>query len=160
MQHTTNYNLNLPQGSDNYNVGDFNENFQKIDQRMKTNADRVIGADFSTDEKEVGTWIDGKPLYQKTFVDNTEHNLEFEFNTGLTNIDTIYVAQPSFGVCSNSVIYPISYAMHTNTYSLGAFVRSNGASVGVRMGGGYDTTPFTKMVITLQYTKTTDEAPS
>ena len=25
--------------------------------------------DYSTDEKVVGTWIDGKPIYQKTFVD-------------------------------------------------------------------------------------------
>ena len=36
---TTNYKLTLPAGNDNYDVGDFNGNFIKIDAQMKANAD-------------------------------------------------------------------------------------------------------------------------
>lgn len=34
MQKTTNFNLNLPEDNDIYNVGDFNENFEKIDEQL------------------------------------------------------------------------------------------------------------------------------
>lgn len=113
---------------------------------------------YSTEERVVGSWLDGKPLYQKTIIDNSTHNLEFEMNTGLTNIDTIYIMQPSYTLCSNNVIYPISYAMNTNAYAIGAFVRSSGEIIGIRMGRGFDNLPLTKIVITLQYTKTSDNA--
>ena len=40
------------------------------------------GHNYSTDEQVVGTWIDGKPIYQRTFVllnysdnDNTRHHV-------------------------------------------------------------------------------------
>lgn len=36
---TTNYGLTLPANNDNYDVGDFNGNFSKIDAQMKANAD-------------------------------------------------------------------------------------------------------------------------
>lgn len=36
---TTNYKFTLPAGNDNYDVGDFNGNFIKIDAQMKANAD-------------------------------------------------------------------------------------------------------------------------
>lgn len=36
---TTNYKLTLPAANDNYDVGDFNGNFIKIDAQMKANAD-------------------------------------------------------------------------------------------------------------------------
>lgn len=41
---TTNYKLTLPAGNDNYDVGDFNGNFIKIDAQMKANADAAKNA--------------------------------------------------------------------------------------------------------------------
>ena len=48
------------------------EKIKALLSELKTNIenlpDRVIS--FSSDEKIVGTWIDGSPLYSKTFVNN------------------------------------------------------------------------------------------
>lgn len=41
---TTNYELTLPANNDNYDVGDFNGNFSKIDAQMKANADAAKNA--------------------------------------------------------------------------------------------------------------------
>ena len=44
MQQTTNYNLNLPEGTDVVNpLVDYNPNFSTIDSAMKANADRTVG---------------------------------------------------------------------------------------------------------------------
>lgn len=44
MQQTSNYNLNLPEGTDIVNpLVDYNPNFTAIDSAMKANADRTVG---------------------------------------------------------------------------------------------------------------------
>lgn len=44
MQQTSNYNLNLPEGTDVVNpLVDYNPNFSTIDSAMKANADRTVG---------------------------------------------------------------------------------------------------------------------
>ena len=44
MQQTTNYNLNLPEGTDIVNpLVDYNPNFSTIDSAMKANSDRTVG---------------------------------------------------------------------------------------------------------------------
>ena len=45
---TTNYNLIKPAANDNYDVADFNANFDAIDAQMKANADAASGAASST----------------------------------------------------------------------------------------------------------------
>lgn len=45
---TTNYNLIKPAANDNYDVADFNANFDAIDAQMKANADAASGAAPST----------------------------------------------------------------------------------------------------------------
>lgn len=41
MKYTSNYNLKLPEGSDFYNVEDFNSNATAIDTAVKANADGI-----------------------------------------------------------------------------------------------------------------------
>lgn len=45
---TTNYNLIKPAANDNYDVADFNANFDAIDAQMKANADAASGAASGT----------------------------------------------------------------------------------------------------------------
>ena len=51
-----------------------------IQYTKTTDSSISIGSDtdYSTEEKVVGTWIDGKPIYQKTF---TELNIQLVFNS-------------------------------------------------------------------------------
>lgn len=58
---TTNYKLTLPAGNDNYDVGDFNGNFIKIDAQMKANADAAETAgDTAADHTHGAITNDGK----------------------------------------------------------------------------------------------------
>lgn len=49
--------------------------------------------EYSTTEKVVGKWIDGKPLYEKAFVFTTATGLQqwHEVNHNIQNIDKIFV---------------------------------------------------------------------
>ena len=47
------------------------------------------GNDYSTDEQIIGTWIDGKPLYQKTFEVNSLGSGTKTIAHGISNIGTI-----------------------------------------------------------------------
>ena len=115
----------------------------------------AIGSDtdYSTTEKIVGTWIDGKPLYQKT-VDcgalpnatsiNKAHNI--------SNIDKII---NTYGIGINNVgISIIVGGCSTNTNHTGdiglAVTRSNISLLTYMDRSNYNA------YITLQYTKTTD----
>lgn len=58
---TTNYGLTLPANNDNYDVGDFNGNFSKIDAQMKANADAAKNAgDTAGDHTHGAITNDGK----------------------------------------------------------------------------------------------------
>lgn len=48
---------------------------------------------YSLEEQVIGTWIDGKPLYQKTFIITSPSVIKKEciYSTDLTDIDTIWV---------------------------------------------------------------------
>ena len=97
---------------------------------------------YSEEEREIGVWIDSKPLYQKTFdlgsdisVSNTSW---YNSIVIVTNIEKISSA---WGMYSGGTYYPLM-AYHTNDDVNVLAARANsGASV---------------RYLTLQYTKTTD----
>ncbi len=49
MKYSTNYNLKLPEGSDFYDVQDFDDNFTGIDTQMKANADAIANINTELD---------------------------------------------------------------------------------------------------------------
>jgi len=102
--------------------------------------------DYSTDEKIVGTWIDGKPIWQKTFVGTTSSNKkETDINHGI-EIETPIA---TFGYVNKGSQYvPTGFYNGTNFFS--AFCSLT--SIGLRVQELYYNCPF---VITIQYTKTT-----
>lgn len=93
---------------------------------------------YSTEEQVVGTWIDGKPIYQKTYTNlgiaTTPENVWFDIvNVGELNIDTLLscYANPS----------------KTTTMALSALVDGT-------MLKGFFNTLWMLNTVTIQYTKT------
>ena len=115
---------------------------------------RTNNSDFySTDEKVVGIWTDGKPIYQKT-VELSEPLVmtgstwyPIGLNAITDNINTIISA---FGVVSSGVSV-VSMPFYTN-------VASSSHDIQI-MHTRNNNTMLTKL-ITIQYTKTTDTATS
>lgn len=100
---------------------------------------------YSTEEREVGVWIDNKPLYQKTYTAQSPFRIS---NSG-ADINNM--------IDNNSIIEQISNAIACNSVTLQTSNIYVGFSRGLKAfcaeDGYFDT-------ITLWYTKTTDVAGS
>jgi hypothetical protein len=107
---------------------------------------------YSTSEQIVGTWIDGKPLYQKTIYYDTQigQNGSFEILHGISNLkevmkcDFMTKRQDSF---------------HWEQYNVaqrgsGEYARYNISEIAINLSKNLDATSV--VIITMQYTKTTD----
>lgn len=101
--------------------------------------------DYSTDEKVVGTWIDGKTLYQKTFTGTTASG-DSNINHNISNVSQICNV---YGYVNQGNIYCIPTGFYNGTKRFNAF--ADEIKLYIRQEG-YDSFPF---VITIQYTKTT-----
>lgn len=120
---------------------------------------------YSTDEKVIGRWIDGKPLYQKTFKIGALTNYTSDW-TQTTNI-AIGASVDEF-VCSYGVLYStnkewcasIPYSVNNNIFVIPSLfpnaAPSNSNTVCLAYLGNLGW--VTDSYITVQYTKTTDSA--
>lgn len=105
---------------------------------------------YSEDEREIGVWTDGKPLYQKSFSYNVSSSTTYSINVTSCNIDVF-------------VSYELSGAGNTYYYGGGDYIRAYIADVNpvttliVTGGSSY---PKSIGYITIRYTKTTDTAGS
>ena len=113
---------------------------------------------YSTEEQVIGTWIDGKPLYQKTIVlpngtgSKNPINLMYA-DYGMPMLDTVFVTQPSFyshhDVGGNVITSPFNF-YDGSTYKVEAY------QFMLIITATYEPIATSKMVITLNYTKTTE----
>ena len=126
--------------------------------------DNIIagGEVYSTEEQLIGTWTDGKPLYQKTLVNNTATSGSKDLIIGtISDAETIFIVG-GFYINNTSDVAAIGAVMDLNTsgrnsdtrFASYTYVRPNG-NVGVYYGSA---TATTKTVATVRYTKTTDQA--
>ena len=124
--------------------------------------------DYSTNEKIVGTWIDGKPLYQKTY--QVALPTVSTMGTWASNSVALGVSADTVFVKDGFLIHPtsksrVSYGTvvkTTSSYDYGAWsvvIRPNESSSNKNTmeirSNNYDWSGATAYV-TLQYTKTTD----
>ena len=129
----------------NNNFSAYNRSYVTLHYTKTTDSAISIGSDtdYSAIEKIVGTWINGKPLYQKTFAGSSPTKAT-PFNTGLVN-------------CANAMIVD-GYLTTTsnNNYDIGLYLMP--ASDGSQLLYHSNDTAYTgkPFVCTLQYTKTTD----
>lgn len=114
-------------------IGTLNTNLNELDTKV-INIDK-----FSTTEKVVGEWTDGKPLYEVT-KDLTLTN-GATTSLGIANVDMVYI-ENSVPLC-NSYVNSSDYQGYSISAS-GIFFSSTGQNSGK------------SHKITLRYTKTTD----
>ena len=105
---------------------------------------------YSTDEREIGVWTNGKPLYQKTFsISNITVDSWQSITHSISNLSEVVKFGGDFQRNSDGNIFSVPYIEAGSVYiavqvsSTLIYYRVNGITTG-------------KINITIQYTKTTD----
>lgn len=148
-------------------VAAFGLNTDSLDDVMSAGAagNQVAGNGlvYSTTEQVVGKWVDGKPLYQKTLVNNNATSGRTSLQMGtIPDIDTIFITN-GFYTNANQAVAPIGDSLSVNISGRGigvsdlqyASYATAGKQYGVQVYYG-ESTASSKTIITVQYTKTTD----
>lgn len=109
------------------------------------------GEIYSTEETRIGTWIDGKPLYRKTFI----VTLPSESSTSWTYYDTIENFDTACSIKSVGYNSGFGGYMSLPNYECSIGVKENGriaAMITLNISGFKNGTA----IFTIEYTKTTD----
>lgn len=116
---------------------------------------------YSTSEKIIGQWIDGKPLYQKTLTDFSQtysQNTEYDISVG-SNIDKLMVQSGCIDIGTGNALLPLNCIIGGNesssVYCFPSIVNHTATLKLKSLGWN-----FIGYVITIQYTKTTDSPVS
>lgn len=113
---------------------------------------------YSTEEQQIGTWIDGKPLYQKTysFISPSAVNTIKELGSIPEDADySTIVYVDSVLQTTNGYVYPMQHYLGSSDF-FDVFIRPN-RNICVEVGSSNQiNSPF---IVTLRYTKL-DQAPS
>lgn len=109
---------------------------------------------YSTTEIDTGKkWIDGKPIYRKTYDQNSVGNID----VSSLNIDTGMIDVSHSFVNIGGRICPIQLtttsASNEGQYMVGAFFNNTKTTLTVEKGSALT---VSQVVITIEYTKTTD----
>lgn len=106
---------------------------------------------YDTNERMIGKWIDGKPLYQKT-IDLTGHITRGDYPHGISNVDCIFISEFFMKDGSNSI-----YLMDQITQGDSRIrVDDTNITLYLKTSDWYTD----QIVVVLKYTKTTDSANS
>lgn len=80
---------------------------------------------YSTTEQEIGTWIDGKKLYQKTITGNLPTTVDTDtVVASISDLDTV-VEFNGFGRDFVTGIFPFNYGQIRNTFASKDFIAAN-----------------------------------
>lgn len=110
---------------------------------------------YSTEEQIVGTWVDGKPIYEKTLIFENQYlaNGFTDLAHGISDIDIYIDLKGNYKNLENSNLLLLS---HLNVNSLGVSI---GAwcdnTTKIRILAGSDMAGNYNIYLTVQYTKTT-----
>lgn len=110
---------------------------------------------YSTEEKIIGCWIDGKPLYQKTinFGNGPTADGSKEYQHNILNIER-FVSFNCIGsqLSNSSICWPVPYC---TVDSKNISIYANSTKITLASKSDQSSCNY---IITLQYTKTTDQA--
>lgn len=118
---------------------------------------------YSLEEREIGVWTDGKPLYQRTFVFTTANDDNYNYYvTDIANPETMIVDfSASFYILSSTVCNPIAPYGRATTGDNEMQVLLNDVNDVLRIDYRVGTQARNKTaVISIKYTKTTDQPGS
>ena len=141
---------------DDINKKIYTKNDNGVYQEFYNETNREV---YSTAEQRIGTWIDGKPIYRKTILQNTFTAGESEINHNISDVERIVnisgiayrtdgSAEPLPTLCPPEYIelWQLSvYDVNRTRYRI--YVGSNLITDYARLG---------ELYLTLEYTKTTD----
>lgn len=114
-----------------------------------------VNVNYSTTEQVIGTWIDGKPLYQKTVTFGRVSN-NSSISLGIQNVEHISFVPD--GSWINDSVRPLPYVIGSGTTNnIGGYfsISASDTSFEFRMGSGASS-DSNNGCITVRYTKTTD----
>lgn len=111
---------------------------------------------YSTTERRVGTWTNGKPLYEKVITGTTGNTTDGNFATkevpmGTSNLDDFFIDK-AFCYDSYGESLPIPYTSNTGYIIKALPTKANTLRVIIN-GSVFNNLPFN---ISIRYTKTTD----
>lgn len=113
--------------------------------------------EYSTEEKIVGKWIDGKPVYRKVF---TANSYSEQISTGITNLETmvrmdILISQNSNGDWRNIPwLFNNGSSIGDQSWAGGVFYKMENNRLFFQMGSSLRN--LKRIIAILEYTKTTD----
>ena len=118
------------------------------------------GHNYSTDEQVVGTWIDGKPLYQKTIIGTTPDGTETtkyvpigtQIASGFSMSSIVHDGDGHWFTAFNRNVQDASQIFRINVFSNSAVENPNCLRVDCSVTNWQNKTFYA----TIQYTKTTD----
>ena len=116
---------------------------------------------YSTTEKVVGKWIDGKPLYELTLSRTGKGNISIsnlDVDVAFINISESFVEWISpqrryYPVITTNIAVNPGSQPDPAYNQTGAYVNGEKTAIVIESGGGIT---LGKVVITIRYTKTTD----
>lgn len=109
---------------------------------------------YSTSEKVIGTWIDGKPIYEIVLQADTKTNAYANIDVSSLNID-IPLNADVFGRCTlNGTDFSLGSYFQDNNDGINCYLQSNKNTLVVRSKNSYPRGE--NMYVVLRYTKTTD----
>ena len=121
------------------------------------------GEVYSTSERIVGTWIDGKPIYQKTFKYTTEIEIsDTPTQTNIADISSLSIdtiVEPINGCCEwgNTInALPLTFISVSSTIHADFVTNSDLSAIVFRAYRNSGTTAINNLIATIRYTKTTD----
>ena len=137
--------------------------YNATSQKWVNGADNFPPLIYSDEEREIGVWRDGKPLYQKTinYGNVVTGQQQINISTGLTGIENIWV-DTTMSQCDNgNYMYPLPNVHYGYDNLIGYFIdnTNNAPTLCIRAGNSMKNY-ILNLIVTYRYTKTTDTAGS
>ncbi len=133
-------------------TSDINDENENAVVNAKTTKDYVDEKNtYSTDEKIVGTWIDGKPLYRKVVnIGNLPNSATKDVPHGIENLSAV-ITMKGYALYTNQIL-PIPF---THVSAIASQIQIYIYEDNLKIVTAIDRSTATGYVI-LEYTKTTD----
>lgn len=108
---------------------------------------------YSTDERRIGTWIDGKPLYQITKeYGELPNNALKQVAHNISNIKRAVDVRGYAYRSTDNISFTLPYAASTSAQAIALYVDNTNITIVT----GNDRSDLTECYVTIRYTKTTD----
>ena len=116
---------------------------------------KKVSNNYSTEEQVIGTWIDGKPLYQKSFSANSPAIVGSEDTIATFNLSVDKIISLDLILQSGHEFIPAGWQYQSTSYAItNVYARATATSLAMSVGvSAYTSKP---VFATIQYTKTTD----